>query len=294
MNNPYKSIALELYTKIPYEEITCDIWKTIIQQVKIKEKHIYKKINKRSYYNYKIYKIFYKWFVLSKYKGPKNMFNYSQSRQTNERFRTDISYSLIYPQKPLLITQNMNYLDPINIHASENCVATIADYRYNQEDALIYNKSVIQPGLFVSSIMKKYVYTIIKNPILKGTPYISNIGKSEVLQLSYKRNLNNMNNPYKSIALELYTKIPYEEITCDIWKTIIQQVKIKEKHIYKKINKRSYYNYKIYKIFITWKEQTCLYALDLVYSRSASNGLLHYTEYNEEDAWVFEQSKVQR
>ena len=61
--------------------------------------------------------------------------------------------------------------------------------------------------------------------------------------------------PYQQIVLQLYKKYP--ELTSDIWIKIIQQVKIKEKDIYKKINKRSYYNYKIYKIFDYWKRFLC-------------------------------------
>jgi len=103
--------------------------------------------------------------------GPRNMFNFSQSRQaigiyaTNERFRTDISYRLMHPQKPLVITQNMNYLKTLDMPAGENCIVAIACYTgYNQEDSLIFNNSAIQRGLFASFIIKKYVDTIIKNP----------------------------------------------------------------------------------------------------------------------------------
>ena len=59
-----------------------------------------------------------------------------------------------------------------------------------------------------------------------------------------------MNRPYESIAIELYKKYP--ELTSDIWKKIIQELKLKEKNIYKKINIRSYYNYKLTIIFTLW------------------------------------------
>lgn len=103
--------------------------------------------------------------------GPRNMFNFSQSRQaigiyaTNERYRNDISYRLMHPQKPIVVTQNMNYLKTLDMPAGENCIVAIACYTgYNQEDSLILNGSSVQRGLFASFVIKKFTDTIIKNP----------------------------------------------------------------------------------------------------------------------------------
>ncbi len=74
MNKPYQSIALELYTKLPYE-LDKNILIKIMKEVKKKELHyypfpdifdirwmrsknIFKKINKRSYNIYLLKKIF--------------------------------------------------------------------------------------------------------------------------------------------------------------------------------------------------------------------------------------------
>ena len=61
-----------------------------------------------------------------------------------------------------------------------------------------------------------------------------------------------MSKSYQQIALQLYKKYP--ELTSDIWKKIIQELKLKEKNIYKKINIRSYYNYKLNIIFTFWAD----------------------------------------
>ena len=84
--------------------------------------------------------------------GPRNMFNYSQSRQanglhaTNTRFRHDITFDLLNLQKQIT-TQSMSYTDTINMPAGENCIVAIASYSgYNQEDSIILNKSSINRG----------------------------------------------------------------------------------------------------------------------------------------------------
>ena len=63
-----------------------------------------------------------------------------------------------------------------------------------------------------------------------------------------------MSRRYRQIALQLYTKYP--ELSSDIWKRIIQEVKREEEIIYSynKINKHSYYNYKLRIIFVLWAE----------------------------------------
>lgn len=61
-----------------------------------------------------------------------------------------------------------------------------------------------------------------------------------------------MTKPYYQIAILLYKKYP--ELGSDIWIKIIQELKLKEKNIYKKINIRSYYNYKLNIIFTFWAD----------------------------------------
>ena len=103
--------------------------------------------------------------------GPRNIYNYSQSRQamgiyaTNERHRMDITYRLMHPQVPLVITQSMKYLKTLNMPAGENCIVAICCYGgYNQEDSVVLNGSSLQRGMFRSFVLKKYSAEIQKNP----------------------------------------------------------------------------------------------------------------------------------
>tara|TARA_Y100000768_G_scaffold277219_1_gene212643 strand:- start:236 stop:3811 length:3576 start_codon:yes stop_codon:yes gene_type:complete len=103
--------------------------------------------------------------------GPRNMFNYSQSRQanglhvTNTRFRHDNTFDLLNLQKPIVVTQSMSYTDTINMPAGENCIVAICCYSgYNQEDSIILNKSSVNRGFLWSTIYKKYTESITKNP----------------------------------------------------------------------------------------------------------------------------------
>lgn len=67
--------------------------------------------------------------------GPRNIFQYSQARQamgiyaTNYRDRLDISYILYHPQRPLVTTRLMKYINTEKIPAGENCVVAIRNSR---------------------------------------------------------------------------------------------------------------------------------------------------------------------
>ena len=102
--------------------------------------------------------------------GPRNIYNFSQSRQakgiyaTNHRYRMDISYLLAHPYVPLVQTRSMRYLNTIDLPAGENCCVAIACYSgYNQEDSVVMNQTAIDRGLFRSWVMKKESDEI-KNP----------------------------------------------------------------------------------------------------------------------------------
>lgn len=66
--------------------------------------------------------------------GPRNIYQYSQARQamgiyaTNYRDRLDISYILYHPQRPLVTTRTMKYINTDKIPAGENCIVAIACY----------------------------------------------------------------------------------------------------------------------------------------------------------------------
>jgi DNA-directed RNA polymerase II subunit RPB2 len=102
--------------------------------------------------------------------GPRNIYQYSQARQamgiyaTNWRDRLDISYILYHPQRPIVTTRAMKYINTERIPAGENCIVAIATYSgYNQEDSNIMSKAAIDLGLFRSTSVKKYQTQIQKN-----------------------------------------------------------------------------------------------------------------------------------
>ncbi len=102
--------------------------------------------------------------------GPRNMYQYSQARQaiglyaSNYRDRLDISYILYNPQRPLVTTRLMKYLNTDKMVAGENSVVAIMCYTgFNQEDSVIVNQSSIDRGFMRSTSVKKYLTTIAKN-----------------------------------------------------------------------------------------------------------------------------------
>jgi DNA-directed RNA polymerase II subunit RPB2 len=66
--------------------------------------------------------------------GPRNIFQYSQARQamgiyaTNWRDRLDISYILYHPQRPIVTTRAMKYINTEKIPAGENSIVAISVY----------------------------------------------------------------------------------------------------------------------------------------------------------------------
>lgn len=104
--------------------------------------------------------------------GPRNMFQYAQGKQamgcscTNMRFRLDKTFLLYHPMKPLITTKTNGYTNVGNMPCGENCVVSIASYSgYNIEDAIVFNQSAIDRGIFGSSSYKKFQDQIQKNQI---------------------------------------------------------------------------------------------------------------------------------
>jgi len=66
--------------------------------------------------------------------APRNMFQYSQARQaiglytSNYRDRLDISYVLYHPQKPIVNTRLLKYINTDTLTSGENAVVAIACY----------------------------------------------------------------------------------------------------------------------------------------------------------------------
>ena len=77
---------------------------------------------------------------------------------TNFNLRMDtLSYLLFYPQKPLVVTQSMEFLKFKDLPAGINAIVAIMCYTgYNQEDSVIMNQSSIDRGLFRSAFFRTY------------------------------------------------------------------------------------------------------------------------------------------
>ena len=71
---------------------------------------------------------------LNSNQGPRNMFQFSQARHaqglyiSNYRYRLDISYMLLYPEKPLVTTRAMKYIHTDKLTAIQNIVVAVMCY----------------------------------------------------------------------------------------------------------------------------------------------------------------------
>ena len=96
--------------------------------------------------------------------SPRNTYQSAMGKQaigicaSNYKNRLDtISHILYYPQKPLIITRSMPYLHTMDMPTGINAIVAIATYTgYNQEDSVLFNKSAIDRGLFLSAHLKTF------------------------------------------------------------------------------------------------------------------------------------------
>ena len=96
--------------------------------------------------------------------SPRNVYQSAMGKQaigiysTNFNMRMDtLAYLLFYPQRPLVVTQSMEFLKFKELPAGINAIVAIMCYTgYNQEDSLIMNQSSIERGLFRSAFFRTY------------------------------------------------------------------------------------------------------------------------------------------
>ncbi|MBD23482.1 MAG: hypothetical protein CMG46_00540 [Candidatus Marinimicrobia bacterium] len=96
--------------------------------------------------------------------APRNTYQSAMGKQAvgvhctsyNKRFDT-FSHVLSYPQRPLIETKMMKYLNADKLPNGINVIVAIATYAgYNQEDSILFNKASIDRGLFASTFYRTY------------------------------------------------------------------------------------------------------------------------------------------
>lgn len=118
--------------------------------------------------------------------APRNLFSAGQSKQSigmyasNFNYRLDqTAYLLSYPQRPLVTTRMMKYISEEKLTYGENAIVAIASYSgYNQEDAILINKSALDRGLFRSTYLKTYIDNEMINSVVGEH---SSFGNSKLL-----------------------------------------------------------------------------------------------------------------
>ena len=96
--------------------------------------------------------------------SPRNTYQSAMGKQaigfnvSNYHNRLDTFYHILYyPQKPLINTKTMKYMNCDKLPSGTNVIVAIACYGgYNQEDSIIFNKGSIDRGLFRSVFYRTY------------------------------------------------------------------------------------------------------------------------------------------
>ena len=117
----------------------------------------------------------------------RNLFGIGQSKQSvgyyasNYQNRMDQTSQLLnYPQKALIETRFPKYIGKLSSLYGINVIVAFASYSgYNQEDAIIFNKSSVEKGMFVSTHFSTYSESIIEGKddegCLFGNPLLNEV-----------------------------------------------------------------------------------------------------------------------
>jgi len=105
--------------------------------------------------------------------SPRNTYQSAMGKQaigfnvSNYSKRLDTFFHILYyPQKPLINTKTMKYMNCDRLPSGTNVIVAIACYGgYNQEDSIIFNKNSIDRGLFRSVFFRTYKNEEKKNQI---------------------------------------------------------------------------------------------------------------------------------
>ena len=129
---------------------------------------------------------------------PRNAFSCQQTKHAvgvyssayTSRFET-FAHILHYPQRPIVTTRYKKYTDVDKLPYGANAIVAIASYSgYNQEDAVILNKTSVERGMFQSLYYRSYedeetnekgTKVYFGNPLTEKNTQKMNVGKYEGL-----------------------------------------------------------------------------------------------------------------
>lgn len=108
---------------------------------------------------------------------PRNIFGIGQAKQSigyyssNYQNRMDQTGNILnYPQRPLIETRFTRYFGKLSSLYGFNAVIAFCSYGgYNQDDAIIINKSSVEKGMFISTQFSTYTESIIEGKTDEGT-----------------------------------------------------------------------------------------------------------------------------
>lgn len=163
---------------------------------------------------------------------PRNLFGIGQGKQSigyyasNYQNRMDQTGNILnYPQRALIETRFTKYYGKLSSLYGFNAIVAFSCYGgYNQEDAIIINKSSVEKGMFSSTHFSTYMDTIVEGKteekIFFGNPILNNSKKENISNLKERLNYTKINE--KGIV-EAEQKIKENDIIIGKYQHIIDQ-----------------------------------------------------------------------